>query len=466
MTACVVSIGWRSHAVTHLDELWVSGLSPADAYHALTGDPHPGTAKCHAPGALVPGWEEHRVLELEPSSFTGRSSPYERIEPRASHHYPTRMLERIAPERLGDTRLFRCLTADAEKVRIDLNHPLSCTVLELQTRPAETDIATTPGSASELRARVLNSGAGLQGRREDVSPDWPRAADLRREDETDDGDFYREPRFVTHIDDHAIDQIGALYRRLIGSGSRVLDLMSSWISHLPEDLALARASGLGMNRAELEANPRLHDFTVHDLNREPHLPYADDSFDAVICSVSFEYLHRPLEVLAEIARVLDHGGRFVTTFSNRCFPTKAIALWGQLHEFERMGLVAHLMLERGFRELETWSLRGRPARRTTRATDSSPTPTRCTRYGGVGPADACIGRAHCRGTGNHPHQSRSSLSDWRTTLELGGESGKSCQDRRQQGMLPPSLQGRIHGGSCQLLPGFPPTAPARRSSLP
>lgn len=145
-----------------------------------------------------------------------------------------------------------------------------------------------------------------------------------RSDEFDDAAFYEPERMVTHIDDGAIAAVGKLYDALEISG-RTLDLMSSWISHFrtaPEQLVV-----LGMNAAELAANPMATSRLVHDLNRAPTLPFPDNDFHDVVCAVSVDYLTKPLEVFAEIARVLKPGGKFVCTFSNRCFPTKAIRGW-------------------------------------------------------------------------------------------------------------------------------------------
>jgi SAM-dependent methyltransferase len=149
-----------------------------------------------------------------------------------------------------------------------------------------------------------------------------------REDESPDPAFYGPPRLVTHIDDGAVRAVSELYAELGIDGSsgeprRVLDLMSSWVSHLqvaPSELVV-----LGMNAAELQANPQATGRVVRDLNVDPTLPFDDASFDAVLCCVSVDYLVRPVEVLREAARVLRPGAPLVLTFSNRCFPTKAIA---------------------------------------------------------------------------------------------------------------------------------------------
>jgi SAM-dependent methyltransferase len=141
----------------------------------------------------------------------------------------------------------------------------------------------------------------------------------------------------------------------------VLDLMASWESHLPAEHGLGEICGLGMNAEELAANPLFAGHRVHDLNLNPDLPYEDASFDAVICSLSVEYLVKPFEVFAEVARVLRAGGRFIVTFSNRWFPPKAIRAWDGMHEFERPGLVLEYFLRDGhFDALETWSMRGLP----------------------------------------------------------------------------------------------------------
>jgi SAM-dependent methyltransferase len=145
-----------------------------------------------------------------------------------------------------------------------------------------------------------------------------------RQDDTTDAAFYGPPRLVTHLDDRAIAAVGALYAEL-GSTGRVLDLMSSWISHFaepPEHLTV-----LGMNGRELDANLAAAERVVHDLNADPTLPFDDESFDDAVCCVSVDYLTRPVEVFTEVARALRPGGRFVTTFSNRCFPTKAVHGW-------------------------------------------------------------------------------------------------------------------------------------------
>jgi SAM-dependent methyltransferase len=160
-----------------------------------------------------------------------------------------------------------------------------------------------------------------------------------RMDESDDARFYAEPRFVVHIDADTIAALTRAYRELLPAGGDVLDLMSSWVSHLPEEMAFGRVCGLGMNQSELAENARLDDYAVHDLNREPQLPFADASFDAVVNAVSIQYLVRPVEVFRSCARILRPGGLHLVALSHRCFPTKAVRAWHVLPAPERLEVV-------------------------------------------------------------------------------------------------------------------------------
>jgi len=169
-------------------------------------------------------------------------------------------------------------------------------------------------------------------------PEFPPGA-FDRIDEGDDGAFYVPPRLVTHIDDGAIAALTECYRALLPARGVVLDLMSSWVSHLPPELELAECVGHGMNETELAANPRLTRWFVQDINREPVLPLDDAHFDAALCCVSVQYLQRPIEVFAEVRRVLKPGAQFVVSFSNRCFWTKAVAIWRALDIQRHAGLV-------------------------------------------------------------------------------------------------------------------------------
>jgi SAM-dependent methyltransferase len=148
-----------------------------------------------------------------------------------------------------------------------------------------------------------------------------------REDESVDTGFYGFPRRVVHIDDGAIAALGGLYAEVLPAGGRLLDLMSSWRSHLPVGLVADEVVGLGLNAEEMADNPQLSKSIVHDLNRDPRLPFGDAEFDGATCAVSIQYVTHPVRLFRELHRVLRPGAPFVVSFSNRCFPTKAVAVW-------------------------------------------------------------------------------------------------------------------------------------------
>jgi SAM-dependent methyltransferase len=165
-----------------------------------------------------------------------------------------------------------------------------------------------------------------------------------------DDDFYAQPRLVQHIGDGAIAALRGRYAQLLPDGGPVLDLMSSWVSHLPG--SHPATIGLGMNSVELAANPQLRAWLVHDLNRQPDLPFATASFTATICAVSVQYLVRPVEVWTEIARVTRSGGPVIVSFSNRCFPTKAVGAWMATDDLGHCKLVATYFQRTGFSDVQ------------------------------------------------------------------------------------------------------------------
>ena len=166
-------------------------------------------------------------------------------------------------------------------------------------------------------------------------------------DETDDELFYESPRFVVHIDDGAIEAVGEIYASRLPQGGTILDLMSSWRSHIPASVRPSRLVGIGLNRAEMEDNPALTEVIVHNVNRETRLPLPDETFDGVVMTVSIQYITRPIEVFADVGRVLKPGRPFIVTFSNRMFPTKAVAIWQSLDDYDHAKLVGSYFMEAG-----------------------------------------------------------------------------------------------------------------------
>ncbi len=172
--------------------------------------------------------------------------------------------------------------------------------------------------------------------------DYPepfKAEMFDRVDETEDERFYEAARKVVHIDEPAIVAVGEFVQTAFAPNSVLLDLMSSWRSHLPQGFVKQRLVGLGLNMEEMADNPDLDDYVVHNLNTNPTLPFDDEMFDGVLVTVSIQYLIKPLEVFAEVCRVLKPGAPFAVFFSNRMFPTKAIRLWQMLRDAGRRELI-------------------------------------------------------------------------------------------------------------------------------
>jgi SAM-dependent methyltransferase len=361
---------WEKNGVRHTDatfaprvNLWRDILPQRlrqPLLGAMAGD---RLTAAFEPGELVPAVNPRLVHRVAHARAAGRLADGAPLVLRRGRFYPRGILGGIANVFPGNRAPFRCTEVDAEGITADLNHPLAGVrvVVEAVVHDVRPKFEEHGGTAYDWLEEAAGGGAGMQARFDGRPTDFfiPEAFD--REDPSDDAGFYARPRLVQHIDAHARQTITELHGRLIPPGARVLDLMSSWVSHLPASREPAEITGLGMNAAELAANPRLTTRTVHDLNRTPALPYGAASFDAVTCTASVEYLTRPAEVFAEVARVLSPGGLFAVTFSNRWFPPKAIRLWSELHPFERLGFVLELFQSaKVFTRLETFCSQGWP----------------------------------------------------------------------------------------------------------
>lgn len=180
----------------------------------------------------------------------------------------------------------------------------------------------------------------------DNTPTYPPEF-FRRMDESDDRLFYTQPRLVTHIDDQAIAAIGRYFLEALPENGVILDLMSSWRTHLPSGFRAGRVVGLGMNDVEMRENPQLDEYAVHDLNADPGLPFGDAVFDAAMVTVSIQYMTRPVEVFADVRRILKEGAFFHVIYSNRMFPTKAVAVWQSLDDNRRGQLVGSYFTSSG-----------------------------------------------------------------------------------------------------------------------
>jgi len=313
-------------------------------------------------------WEKISV-DFTPGELFGKNQMPIKIHrhrfsktPQPGRFYPKGVLDGLPGVFPQNIQPFRCVSLNNGHMQVDLSHPLADHPLNLNMTVGQISSKETErGGSSVDWVGLLTDGPGMQGRWSDTPTDFFSDNPFDRKDNQSDSLFYGPPRLVHHLDQTAREMVTDIYKRFVKEDMQVLDLMSSWVSHLPETVRLRRVSGLGMNRTELEQNDRLTDVHVHDLNTNPTLPDGDASFDLVVCTVSVEYLIHPFAVFKEVGRVLKPGGTFVVVFSNRWFPPKVIRIWEQIHEFERIGLVMEYFLRSGvFSNLETYSMRGLP----------------------------------------------------------------------------------------------------------
>jgi len=364
-----LTLEWHCANARHSDTRVIPGFDTrrdllprelADGLHAGT-EPHTASHS-FAPGEMLDEVPPSGQLTIASELFNRAYIRGANVEPRIGRFYPRALLAGSPEITPGDLRPCRLIGSDGQSLHIDLDHPLARRELTVSARLVDPRAGDSPGPGEErdLARLACDNGPGMQARLHNRPTDFFRDDPFRRATAQADAAFYAPPRFTGHVDRTASTQIRELYGRLLPAGGMLLDLMSSMQSHLPEGHA-AKVTGLGMNREELDANPQLHQRLVHDLNGQPRLPFKDAHFDAAVCSLSVEYLVRPFEIFAEVARVLKPGAPFVVSFSDRWFPPKVIRAWEWAHPFERPGIVLEYFLrDKRFDRLHTFSLRGLP----------------------------------------------------------------------------------------------------------
>ncbi|MFC1856488.1 class I SAM-dependent methyltransferase [Thermodesulfobacteriota bacterium] len=360
---------WKSSYATHTEFYEAQGLNiwrdclPVTLLKKTVGKTTGEMITTHyEPGVITAGYEPRKTFVTKLSQFNQHFIPDKTIEPRMGRFYPKGLLRGVAGVFPQNFRPFRLVGVRNDQLEVDFNHPLAKAEIQFRTSIKNIGARTAErGGRCYDWAEIITDGPGMQARWEDRPTEFLIDDSFRRTDNSPDPVFYNRPRLVQHIDDTAIQVVEDLYGRLLKNGQRVLDLMSSWQSHIPSKLRLEKLTGLGLNREELDKNEILDDRVVHDLNENPAFPFGTGEYDAVICTVSVEYLIHPETVFNEIGRVLRPGGLLIVIFSNRWFPPKVIQIWEELHEFERMGLVLeYIQKTEKFKDLETYSVRGLP----------------------------------------------------------------------------------------------------------
>jgi SAM-dependent methyltransferase len=313
-------------------------------------------------GEVTGAWDAQCQVSGDPSGFDRTYRHGLAITPRVGRFYPQGFFHGFSNIVRAAVEPARITALDIQTMHVDLNHPFARFPFRLVFRLEHVlpGVDTRRGrcnSPLDNLVRYPGLAAPLSGGLLTDYGDDERG--MSRMDERDDSAFYSRARLVQHLDTRALATVNALYKRLVPVHADVLDLMASFDSHL-EGCSLHSLHLLGMNADELQANRPASTRILQDLNVQQELPFEAASLDAVICTASVEYLIQPCRLFAEVLRILRPGGIFVLTFSNRCFPTKAIHVWSELHEFERVGMVTQWLQQAGFVDLHTLSSCGWP----------------------------------------------------------------------------------------------------------
>ena len=369
MVDLIFNLKWKSDDANHTDSyqasqvnMWRDFLPPALLDMLMNQEAGEQLQVPIETREAVAAFSSRNLFDIKRTQFDCTLKPDSVAVPRLGRFYPKGMLKGLNGIFSANVQPFRCVGLDNGHMTVDLNHPLAGKELDLSVVVGKIEAKSIErGGTSVDWMENLTSGPGMQARWQTQPTDYFSSDAFERDDEQPDEQFYQQPRYVHHIDGTAREVVKNTYGRLLTDGMQVLDLMSSWDSHIPTNRHLDQLVGLGLNKKELERNSQLNGFHVHDLNKDPTLPFEANAFDAVVNTVSIEYLIDPLPVFKEVSRILKPGGYFIVTFSNRWFPTKSIKIWQELHEYERMGLVLEYYLRTGdFNDLQTYSIRGLP----------------------------------------------------------------------------------------------------------
>ena len=339
---------WRAYFPVGIDKGWEDLEIGASLSHQFEA------------GELVVPWSEKKIYRAYDSQITTEWSNGEKIVFAPGRYFSNGLLPKLGfpPD---DRGLFRVISHENRKLIFDFNAPLAKYPLKLTGKISKIarDKTERGGQAQDIMQTMTSNGFGMQARLDQVATEFYADNPFQTENEEDDRLFYESTRFVDYVDSEASDNISEIYNRFLDSGMKVLDLMSGCASHLPEDRPTIELTGLGLNVEELNKNAALHHRKIHDLNQNPIIPFEDQQFDLVICSLSIEYLTQPKEIFKDIARILKPGAHLIITFSDRWLAQKVTRIWEMLYAFERMGLVTDFFKSTGrFENLSTESVQG------------------------------------------------------------------------------------------------------------
>ena len=287
----------------------------------------------------------------------------ETISLKNGRFYPSSLIWQMINCYPGDQRPFRVTHEDDHELEIDRNHPLANFDLEVEGRIIDFHAPAVQrgGSINDLAELLTENGPGMQVVGDSFQLEGYADYPYQTRSTISAKAFYQNPRMIDHLDRTALDQVQEFYSSILTPEMRILDLMSSFNSHLPENYRGADITGIGMNESEMQQNRLLREYHRQDLNQQPSLHFPEHSFEAIICTVSIEYLTRPREVVQELNRILVPGGRLAIVISDRWFPDQEISFWPDLHPFERQGFVLGLLQKSGGLEnFKTLSIRGLP----------------------------------------------------------------------------------------------------------
>jgi len=361
------SFTWKSSHATHVEHYFAKDVDltrdilPLGVKSRILGLGEGDSVELIADPSEVPLFKPGKVLDMPIVRFQPPQINDRTITPRIGRYYPKNFIDQVPGTRPDSVTPFRVVERDRASFKADLNHPMAGREVTIKATVMEVNAPSTEAGTLKRWTNIFYQGPGMQARLPETPTDYLGDDPFQRKNESGDAEFYAAPHKARHLDEQASTCVQNLYGDLLEDGMDILDLMTGDMSHLPDALKPNSVTGLGLNQEAIDANAALTERIVHNLNEAPELPFEKDSFHAIICTVSVEYLTKPFEIFQEAARVLKPGGVFVLTFSNRWFDDKVVRIWPELTEFERMGLVSQFFVrEEKFNDLNTLSERGWP----------------------------------------------------------------------------------------------------------